>query len=239
MAEETARVFDELSAEAKQDWIDRFVREEALVREAEALGLDRDDELIRRRLVQKMEFLTIGLADEASSVNESELSEFYEEHVEDYRFPTTLTFLHVFVRVAENPALAQENAKALAAQMNAAAPDPQAALSLGDRFLYNRNYVDRTFDEVQSHFGPAFAQDLASRDVDETAWSEPLRSEHGWHIVLLTRRVESHLPTLPEIAGTLRNELADLKRNRALARGVDQIVSQFDVELAPDLDSIR
>jgi hypothetical protein len=36
-----------------------YVREEVLYREALALGLDRDDLVVRRRLVQKMEMLAL------------------------------------------------------------------------------------------------------------------------------------------------------------------------------------
>jgi len=38
--------------------IDDYVREEVLYREAIAIGLDRNDDIVRRRLIQKMEFLT-------------------------------------------------------------------------------------------------------------------------------------------------------------------------------------
>ena len=74
-AEGLAATFDGLSTEARQIWIDRFVREEALVREARRLGLDRQDELIRRRLVQKMEFLAEGIVASDFLLGEDEISE--------------------------------------------------------------------------------------------------------------------------------------------------------------------
>ena len=97
-ARATTAAFDALDAEGQRAWIDRFVREEALVREARALGLDRDDELIRRRLVQQMEFLTLGARDASRAIRDDELAAYYAAHVEDHRIPASVTFAHVFVR---------------------------------------------------------------------------------------------------------------------------------------------
>jgi len=44
--------------EELQEQIDDYVRAEAAAREAIALGLDRDDTIVRRRLQQKLEFMT-------------------------------------------------------------------------------------------------------------------------------------------------------------------------------------
>ena len=47
--------------------VEDHVREEVYYREALALGLDRDDTVIRRRLMQKMEFLTEAAAADATA----------------------------------------------------------------------------------------------------------------------------------------------------------------------------
>ncbi len=232
----TAHAFDGLTPEQRQSWIDRFVREEALVREARMLGLDRDDELIRRRLVQKMEFLTVGVAEGVMTLAEGDLEAFYREHVEEYRVPTILTFAHVFIR-GGGESIAPAEALALLEELNGAGVGFFEALSLGDRFLYNRHYVDRTLDEVRSHFGSAMAETLSSFDPDAGRWQGPLRSDHGWHGVLLLSREDSRLPSFGEIVSSLRRDLAREQSETALEAGLENIVSQYQVELAPELSA--
>lgn len=235
-AHASARAFDALAPEQRQGWIDRFVREEALVREAQALGLDRDDELIRRRLVQKMEFLTLGVVEEESATSEAELEAFYRAHSEEYRVPTLLTFAHVFVRAAGEAAVPAA-AQTLLAELNDSQVDVARALRLGDRFLYNRHYVERTLDEVRSHFGASMAAALERANLDPDTWQGPMASEHGWHLVLMTGRRESRLPGFGEIEKSLRQDLEREKSERALESALSTIVSRYRVDLGPGLSA--
>jgi parvulin-like peptidyl-prolyl isomerase len=220
--------FDALEPKLRQSWVDRYVREEVLVREARALGLDRHDELIRRRLAQKIEFLTLGLLEEEVQIDESELETLYRERGEDYRLPTTLTFTHVFIRQAPD---ARERAESLVILLNEEQALFRDALARGDRFLYNRNYVDRSVGEVRSHFGKAFSERLEAATPDETRWVGPFASDHGWHAVLFARRTESRLPPLSEIAALLRDEGRREKREKALDKAIDALIAKYPVEV--------
>lgn len=230
--EEAARAFDSATAAARQDWLDRYVREEALVREARSLGLDRDDELVRRRLVQQMEFLVEGAGANEIRVSEQELAVAYRERAEEFREPMTVRFAHVFVREEKGrEAEADARARLLLARLNREKVGFDGALAEGDRFLYDRTYVDRTLDEVRSHFGEAMATIVSELPVSPATWTGPHRSEHGFHLVLLTGRTEARLPARAEIADALREALLREKRDVALERGVEGIVSRYQIEL--------
>ncbi len=231
----TALAYDGLTRERRQHWIDRFVREEALVREALSLGLDRGDELIRRRLVQKLEFLTLGVVEDEEAIGEADVEAFYHAHVEEYRVPTILTFAHVFFRGGGDsgpPAEAMEVLEGL----NEKGAGLSGALPLGDRFLYNRHYVDRTLDEVRSHFGDAMSGALAKITPDPERWQGPIASDHGWHLVLVSVREESRLPKVGEIAASLRRDLLREKSEGALEAGLREVVFGYEVELGPGLE---
>jgi PPIC-type PPIASE domain len=235
-AEEAARAFDSATAAVRQDWIDRYVREEALVREARSLGLDRDDELIRRRLVQQMEFLVEGAGVEEIRVSEEELAAAYRARAEEFREPMTVRFAHVFVREEKGrEAEADARAGLLLERMNREKIDFDGALAEGDRFLYDRIYVDRTLDEVRSHFGETMAKVIETMPVDPATWRGPLRSEHGLHLVLMTSRQESRRLALEEITPLLREELLREKRDRATDRGVAAIVAKYGITLGDGL----
>jgi len=241
VAAEAEQAFDSATEVVRRDWIDRYVREEVLVREARSLGLDRDDELIRRRLVQQMEFLVEGVGESALVVSDAEIAAAYRERADELREPGTIRFAHVFVR--DDPgreekgreAEAEARARALLARLNRERVGFDGALALGDRFLYDRIYVDRTLDEVRSHFGESMAETVAGMAVDPVAWSGPYRSEHGLHLVLLTARSPSRLAPLEEVEASLRESLLREKRERALERGIEGIVARYPIALESGL----
>ncbi len=226
-----------LSPAARRDWIDRFVREEVLVREARRLGLDREDELIRRRLVQKLEFLALGALEGSGDPSSEELEAHYREHREDYRIPVRLSFTHVFLRVPGGGDTADEGrleqARALRKRLDAEGVGASQALGRGDRFLYGRSYRDRTLDEIESHFGAELARALTRLEPEPEHWQGPLASDHGLHLVLLDRVTPSRLPQASEIRAELREDWLRRRRERALDEAVGEIVSRYEIEVDP------
>lgn len=237
--EDAATAFDAAPAEVRRDWVDRFVREEALVREARRLGLDRSDELIRRRLVEQMEFLVEDVGAGALVVTEEEIEAAHRAQADAARRPATLRFVHVFVRqdggTGDTDASALARARGLRDELNRRRIPFDGAYAWGDRFLYDRVYVDRTLDEVRSHFGEAFAAELEGLEPRPDRWVGPLRSEHGLHLVLLAARQPARAATLEEERAALRELLLREKRERAIERGVAAIVGRYRVELGGGL----
>jgi peptidyl-prolyl cis-trans isomerase C len=233
----------ELDATERRRWLDLFVREEALVREARMLGLDQQDDLIRRRLVQQIEFVALGAVEQDLVFGEQELEQIYRERGEDHRIPTTFSFNHVYVAVTAGGTRSEEEAraqaKAILGDLNRGAAKEGSALGRGDRFLYNRSYVDRTLGEVASHFGDAMARELVRLEPDPLSWKGPLRSTHGFHLVLLTSLELSRLPGANEIRGRLREDWLRKTRDEALEAEVGKIVASYDVELDQELSPLR
>ena len=225
--------YADLDAAARREWIDRFVREEALVREARRLGLDRGDDLIRRRLVQQVEFVALGVVESDLEFGTAELEETYLTRREDYRIPAALSFSHVFVRTthAGEEEMARARAEALLGALNAAGVDAASALGRGDRFLYNRNYVERTLEEVESHFGSEMADALGVLEPQSSRWRGPFRSPHGFHLVLLTASEASRLPRVDEIRDVLYQDWKREIRDAALDRAVGEIVAGYEIEV--------
>lgn len=237
-----AERWDALDDEARQVWVDRFVREEALVREARRLGLDRDDDLIRRRLVQQMEFLVAADADEP--IDDATLAAAWEASAEDHRVPAVATFAHVFVRdpaaLAAGPVTeAFARAEGLRVRLNQEAVSFDGVGGRGDRFLYNRVYVDRTLGEIRAHFGSDMTTTLEALVPRESEWQGPVASEHGWHVILLRRRSESRLPSLDELRPVLAQEIRRERQEASMERGVVEILSGYPVRIEADVGSRR
>jgi hypothetical protein len=160
------------------------VREEVLYREALALGLDADDIVVRRRMVQKMELLTQDLA-LMTDPTEEELRAFFEENRDDYRTPERMTFRQLFFSTDRRGDQARADAAALFDGITAGSVDPSALTEEGDPSLLAPDYREVTEADVSRSFGSGFATSLF--ELDE-GWHGPLASPFGFHLVRITRR---------------------------------------------------
>jgi hypothetical protein len=190
--------FDALTAGARQQLIDEYVREEVLYREAQALQLDRGDYVMRQRLVQKTLFL-LEQAD-VGEPTEVELQQYLATHRADYAVAPAWTFTHVFVDASERGEVpAERAAKNLLVRLDRVHAAFNDAPQYGDRFPYLQNYVERTGDFIASHFGAEFLTQLQRLPVAARQWQGPLRSDHGWHLVLITANTPARDPELSEL----------------------------------------
>jgi hypothetical protein len=199
-----AALYAALPTSQKQALVDSYVREEALVREARAMGLDQGDYVIRRRLVQKMMYLMDDAATQTFSPSDAELQRYFRAHQDAYRAGATVTFTHVYLD-GRTPG-AEQAAARLKAELEAKRAGFDAATGYGDRFPYLRNYVQRTPDFVASQFGAPFTAGLMQLKPS-TRWQGPIRSELGWHVVLLTDVAPASLPRFAEVRAQVKEDM--------------------------------
>ena len=230
---EAVRALNAMSEDKRQQLVDDYIREEVLFREALALNLDNNDQLIRRRLIQKMEYLSQGFYDDIPVPSEADLTHFYQQNMELYRQPAEITFTHVFFKAKQaDRKNSQAAALKLLDQLNKQNVPFENAPRYGERFLFNRNYVNREADEIASHFGENFQQQLFTLQVSNN-WQGPILSDYGWHLVLIKKITASYIPDLEQISATV---LADLTRNQHQARlsqAVDQLIEQYQITIEP------
>ena len=123
-----------LSPEELERTIDEYVREEALHREALALGMDANDYIIKRRLIQKVEFLAQGFAAAGIELAEEDLEAYLEANRDDYYVEPHVTFTHVFFSAEKRGSeVARAAAGRKLGELNAAAVPFAHALQHGDR----------------------------------------------------------------------------------------------------------
>jgi peptidyl-prolyl cis-trans isomerase C len=209
--------------------VQSHVREEILYREGLALGLDQDDEIVRRRLAQKMEFLlqdraVLRLPDDAA------LCTFYQGHADRYRIPPRATFTHVFFSTDRDGEAAERRAERALAVLRAGEAD--RAPELGDRFPYLYDHAGVSPAEVTRLFGETpFAAAVLTAPVG--AWVGPLRSGYGWHLLHVSERAAPRLPPLEELTEQVRGDLAAEERARANAAAFERLRAGYSVSAAP------
>jgi hypothetical protein len=165
------------TAEEMTGLLATLTEEELLAREARALGLDRDDTVVRRRLAQKLTFIvedTSRIADPS----EDELRRFHGEHAERYQTDPRITFRHVFFSPQRRP-VAEADATAALIRVSATGAPVE-----GDPMPLDDSYEDVDRPAVASLFGPDFARALFA--APPGAWSGPVKSAYGLHLVQAT-----------------------------------------------------
>jgi hypothetical protein len=189
--------------------IKEFVRETVLYREALAMGLDRDDTIVRRRLAQKLEFLSQDLL--APPVPEDEeLRAWFEANAERYREPALLTFTHVFVDPDRREDRTLADADAILAELRALPSPGEGGDALGDPFMLQRYYPERSEPEVAKLFGREFARELAGLSVGQ--WHGPVLSGYGVHLVYVHHREEARNPELAAVRDRVAQDWLDERR---------------------------
>jgi hypothetical protein len=219
-----------MSAQEQHDLAQKYVREEALFREASAIGLEDGDYVIRRRMVQKMLYLLDDAATESFIPTETALRNYFHAHEERYRDEPTVTFTQVFVdNEVKHPQETAATAARLQREMNSRRVGFDEAPQYGDRFPYLQNYIKRTSGFIESQFGAAFASKVAELRPS-TQWQGPIRSNFGYHLVLLTQREPAHLPAFEQVKDQVRD---DLLRDVVAAyreKAVADLVAQYTVQ---------
>jgi len=227
-----------LSDDELQRMIDDYVREEVLHREAIALGLDKDDYVIRRRLVQKLEFITEGFVEAGTEIDEAALRRYFDANKADYYVEPYVTFTHVYFDTENRP---REQVRTLAdktlAQLNRDGVPFTDAPQHGDRFLYHVNYVERTPDYVASHFGVPMTQALFELQPSDFIWRGPFDSPYGVHLVMLTTNEPGRDADLSEIEGRVREDARRAMIRERTEVSIAEIVGTYDVRILYDRGS--
>ena len=204
------------------------IREEVLYREALAMGLDRDDQIVRRRLAQKMEFLTEDLALMVEPAD-STFQAFYEANTDRYRIPEQRAFSHVFFSTDQRGEAAFDTAQKALAVLKTTSVTVQRAPELGDRFLQPFDYSLRSEERVARDFGGEFAAGVFA--VEPGEWTGPIRSGFGVHLVSVAERTAPVLPPLADVIDRVRTDLAVQRREDANEAVFQALLQRYDVQV--------
>lgn len=208
--------------------VDDYIRQEVLFREAVGLGLDRGDEVIRRRLVQKFELLTEDLAAQLEP-SDAALQTYFQENIERYRYPERRSFRHVYFNLDQRGEAGVAEAEAVLADLRAS---PNAATNdreLGDPFMLSYEYRASSPQEVTREFGARFAD--AVFELEPGGWQGPVLSSYGLHLVIVTDVEESSLPDLDEVMGYVLTDYQREIRERAQDEVLASLLERYEVEI--------
>jgi peptidyl-prolyl cis-trans isomerase C len=186
--------------------VNRDIEDEIYYREGLANGLDKDDQVIRRRVVQKMQFLEQDLAAPAEP-SDLELRHYYANHLAHYRLPVRVSLSHIYFS-PDKGGDAAARARALGV-LSTLSEATRRAPERGDAYpdLYDYSAIDP--DSAARLFGEQpIAQALFKAPVGR--WSGPYRSGYGWHLIFVDAAVPSRQASFSTVRDTVKADfLAD------------------------------
>ncbi len=204
--------------------VEDFVREEVYYREALAMGLDRDDTIVRRRMRQKLEFLSEDLVDLAEP-SEAQLEAWLAEHADDYRVEPRAALRQVYVSRERHGERAGAEARRLLERLREGAD----AAALGDASLLPTSLPLSPQREIAKHFGDDFA--AAVMALEPGAWGGPVESTFGLHLVRLEAREPARTPTLAEARRAVERDWASARREEANEAFYQALRARYEVRV--------
>jgi peptidyl-prolyl cis-trans isomerase C len=206
--------------------VDASIAEEIYYREGIALGLDRDDEIVRRRIAQKYRFLHDDL-DIVAPPSPADLQAFFDAHRNEYTIPEQLSFTHVyFSEDRDGAAGAQSRAQAALKVLQAG--NIARAPEIGDRFPDQYDYASLVKTEIVRLFGEnEFSNGLLAAPAGQ--WAGPYRSGYGWHLIRVTSRSAARVPALSEIEDRVRANLVETTRRANGLKSLERLRAKYQI----------
>jgi hypothetical protein len=204
-----------------QGLIESYIKEEVYYREALALGLDQNDTILRRRLMQKMEFLSNDLAD-LNQPDESELNKYFVDNQGKYKLPARMSFTHIYFSLDKRGAMALEDSKKVLSELNV----PRAP-ERGDSFMMEYDFIQETPFEVVRLFGKGFAEELFTLGIN--TWQGPIESGYGLHLVRISEKVDSRMPELASVIDKVRTDLMFEQRQKMNKEIYEKFKERYEI----------
>ena len=211
-----------------QAMVEEKVQEEVLYREGLALGLDRDDTIVKRRMAQKMQFLAEDVA-AAHEPSTAELKSWFEKNKEKFALPSRYSFRHLYFSPDRRGQSARQDAAKALAIIAGQPEDSKLANSLGDRFMFQEYYGDRAPSAIAKEFGPPFA--VALEKLKPGSWQGPIESGYGWHLVFIDTVIPGRIPALEEIDADVKTAWLGEQKATAWQKAYAEMRSKYMVLL--------
>ena len=200
------------------------VREEVYYREAVAMGLDRDDPIIRRRLQQKLAFVTDDVAAVAEPTN-AELADYLKTHAASFGVDRRVTFSQVYLDPNKQGEHLGRNANELLTQLRLQGRDADLS-SLGDPFLLEHRFLATPDMEIAKQFGGKFAAKVANAPIGQ--WFGPVESGYGTHLVFVEERTEGRQPELADVRDAVRREWTNTRRLESNEKFFQNLLKHYE-----------
>ena len=232
----TSGQVEQLDANFKRTWmrapteneltalVENYVREEVFYREALALGLDRNDPQVRRRMRMKLEFILEDLS--SQDVTDEVLTAYLKQHQDKFRAEAQISFRQVFLNPDKRKDMVSEAEKLLTSLNGGAAPE-----TLGDSTLVPSDHSLATQSEIARSLGGRFAEDVIKLTPGD--WTGLVYSAYGGHLVKVSERIDASQPELADIRELVEREYLAQQRKQQKDLAYQTLREGYEVTIEP------
>jgi peptidyl-prolyl cis-trans isomerase C len=204
------------------------VREEVLYREGLAMGLDKDDTIVKRRMAQKMQFLAEDVAT-AHEPSTAEMKAWFEKNTGKFALPSRISYRHLYFSPDKRGQNARGDASQALAKISGQPEDSKIAATLADRFMFQDYYGDRTPEQLAKDFGPQFA--VAVSKLQPGSWQGPVESGLGWHLVFVDTVIPGRIPAFEEVESEVKTAWLGEQKAQAWQKAYQEMRAKYTVLL--------
>lgn len=205
------------------------IRQEILYHEALAMGLDKDDAVVRQRLAQKLEFISNDIM--TIDIPKDEVLQAYlDTHAQKYQIPGSITFRHIFFNLDKDSYISVSNKiNRLLASLNLEEShvDIQSA---GDVFLQGMDFKDQSVFEIDRIFGKSFREKLFQQTTG--IWVGPIESGFGLHLVRIDDKVDSKKALLEDVRASVLRDWTYDERKKINDAFIEGLQRQYEIVVA-------
>jgi len=204
------------------------IREEILYREALAMGLDKDDTIVRRRMAQKMEFLAEDVA-AAHEPTSEELKAWFDKNTSLFDQPARVSFRTIYFSPDRRGPHAQEDAAKALGKLSGKPATWPGAETLGDSFMFPDYAADRTPDQIAKDFGPPYAKALFEQKPG--TWTGPIESGYGWHLVFIDSLIPARKSAFEEVEPDVKTAWLAAQKAEAWDKAYKTMRAKYEILL--------
>jgi hypothetical protein len=222
-----------------QSFIQGYIREEVLSREALALGLDQEDVIIRRRLAEKMEFLSLEMVS-VEEPDSSELFHYYTNHRLNYQVPGDVTFYQVYFSTDTRTLIEAENvARAVLGKLHEEHIPGIRAEEFGDRFILPGFFPNYSTQDIEQLFNSVDFIERVFKAPLET-WEGPVETSFGLHLVYVTDREDVRTEPFEKVYDRVYEDYMTSRQREQSSAYLQQLIDRYQVEIeAPYSDILK
>lgn len=207
--------------------IEAQIREEVLYREALAMDLDKNDTIVRRRMAQKVEFISSNISDTLTPT-EVDLNDYLSANPDKFEIPGRVSFMQVYLNADRHGDKIEADAEVLLSQLKKTSVDADISTA-GDPFMFGERFQDVTEFEISRIFGREFTD--AILDISPSEWQGPVRSGYGLHLVYVSSKTDSRLPSLDEVRDRVSDEWMAMQRNEMDELFYQELRKRYDISI--------
>jgi hypothetical protein len=204
--------------------VDDHVREEILYREALAMGLDRNDTIVRRRMAQKVQFLGEDIVASATP-DESALRAFFEKNADKYAQPGNVSFRHIYFSKDRRGANLEADARAALDDLAKGGDETR----FGDPFVGEFEFTSADESRIASSLGGEFAKQVIA--LPDGPWQGPLTSTYGTHLVLVTGREQARPVVFERVRDAVARDFAEDHRLTSNQDFLERLKARYRVQI--------